>query len=150
MQEKFYNNIYAYKSDMNAIGDCAVFIVFLCFSLFLSLYIDLYYLIAVGFCSAIWIFTLLRYIKYKQTPDLIIVQKNEELYFFPETDKQFVVPLKDIAEIKKKNYRSRYGGKSPDGKLIIITKDNIYKFSISRLDLIFSRINNNIKLFKDC
>jgi len=148
--EKIYLNISAYKSRMDELGCYCGIIMFFSFCLFFGVcsIFDLWFLIGVGITALIWIWYLLKLIKNKSIPNLILVQRNEGLYIFPDTDKQIVISLKDIKETKKKKFIARNFIKSSDGKLTMITETNIYKLNIANVNTIYSRIKENIEIYK--
>jgi hypothetical protein len=145
-ENKGYYNVRAYKSDSTVFTTISAFACFFAaltcvFSIALLRNNMLYLLLTItSGVFALWLFGLS--VKRGAYPKLILEQRDEELYFFPETKKQIIIPLKEVVGVNKKNSSLTCG----TGKLVIVTKTNRYALSIIDLNEVFKRLDENIKL----
>ena len=145
--EKIYDNIYAYKPN----DTLQYFIILPMYFIFfilccLGLSISLFFLIGVTITAAAWVWALTSLIRYKLTPDFILTQKDEYLIIYPDTQ-NIVIPLQNIISIRKKNFIGKHRVLNY-GKIIINAKDITYRLIVDDVNIIFSRLQNNLMIAK--
>ncbi|MCL2062158.1 MAG: hypothetical protein FWH03_06020 [Firmicutes bacterium] len=152
MEEKIehYNNIYAYKAVSNLFVLCVsfggIFLLFVCiFFIAVAFTEHILYIIGAVPTGLIGLFLFGLYIK--RNNDVILTQKKEFLYLFPDTKKQIVLPLKDIISIEKSKFGLWVLGNANAGKLIITSTSNCYALRICDFDKIHMLLNENLAQF---